>query len=327
MTRTLILGRDRVGICPLYYAEADGWLLWGSEIKALLASGLVAARPDPRGIDHLFTFFCAGTTRTFFEGVKSLPPGHFLKVRDGRVTPARYWDLDFPDAGDERRLDDPTPAGRRARGPARSRPSSAGCAATCRSSATSAAGLIRRSCSAFAAGSAASRSRRSRSGSTRRGPTSAPTRPRPRRCWARRLTTVTMDRAKIADDVSRADPGRRGTGPRYLVRGPAAAGAVGPRARVQGRPDRRGGRRGAGRLRLVQDAGDPRRRHPAHRPRPASARSRKLLMSSRRRRPASACPRAGHRRRPPRSARPLRADLPGEARVLFERHVAAAGRP
>src|SRR3954447_26109275 len=56
--RTLILGRDRVGICPLYYTEADGWLLWGSEIKALLASGMVNARADVRGIDHLFTFFC-----------------------------------------------------------------------------------------------------------------------------------------------------------------------------------------------------------------------------------------------------------------------------
>ena len=108
-TGTLILGRDRVGICPLYYAQADGWLIWGSEIRALLASGLVAARPDHRGIDHFFTFFGAGTTRTFFEGVKSLPPGHFLKVRDGRLTLHRYWDLDFPDAGCERRLDDPTP--------------------------------------------------------------------------------------------------------------------------------------------------------------------------------------------------------------------------
>ncbi|MFI5461524.1 MAG: asparagine synthase (glutamine-hydrolyzing), partial [Isosphaerales bacterium] len=108
-TRTLYLGRDRVGICPLYYTEADGWLLWGSEIKALLASGLVAARPDLRGVDHLFTFFCAGTTRTFFDGVKSLPPGHFLKIRDGRVTQHRYWDLDFPDAGSERRLADPAP--------------------------------------------------------------------------------------------------------------------------------------------------------------------------------------------------------------------------
>jgi asparagine synthase (glutamine-hydrolysing) len=108
-TRTLFLGRDRVGICPLYYAEADGWFLWGSEIKALLSSGLVQAQPDPKGIDHFFTFFSAGTTRTFFQGIKSIPPGHYLKIQDGRVELKKYWDLDFPDAGEERRLDDPTP--------------------------------------------------------------------------------------------------------------------------------------------------------------------------------------------------------------------------
>jgi asparagine synthase (glutamine-hydrolysing) len=107
-TRTLILGRDRVGICPLYYAERDGWLLWGSEIKALLASGMVEGRPDVRGIDHVFTFFCAGTTRTCFENVHSLAPGHFLRVHDGRYTIHKYWDLDFPDRGQERRVDDPT---------------------------------------------------------------------------------------------------------------------------------------------------------------------------------------------------------------------------
>ncbi|WP_435022220.1 asparagine synthase (glutamine-hydrolyzing) [Tundrisphaera sp. TA3] len=107
--RTLILGRDRAGICPLYYIERDGWLLWGSEIKALLASGMVPARPDPKGVDHLFSFFCAGTERTFFEGIKSLRPGHYLKVKDGRVSAHQYWDLDFPDAGQERRLADPTP--------------------------------------------------------------------------------------------------------------------------------------------------------------------------------------------------------------------------
>jgi asparagine synthase (glutamine-hydrolysing) len=106
---TLILGRDRVGICPLYYAEADGWLIWGSEVKAILSSGLVAARPDVRGVDHLFSFFCAGTTRTYFEGIKSLAPGHFLKIQDGRVSTHQYWDLDFPEVGQERRLADPTP--------------------------------------------------------------------------------------------------------------------------------------------------------------------------------------------------------------------------
>jgi asparagine synthase (glutamine-hydrolysing) len=108
-SRTAILGRDRVGICPLYYAQADGWLLWGSEVKALLASGMVPARPDPKGIDLFFNTFCAGTSRTFFDGITSIPPGHYLRVRDGRFELKRYWDLDFPDAGQERRLDDSTP--------------------------------------------------------------------------------------------------------------------------------------------------------------------------------------------------------------------------
>jgi asparagine synthase (glutamine-hydrolysing) len=107
--RTLVLGRDRVGICPLYYTQVDGWLLWGSEIKALFASGLADARPDAKGIDLFFNTFCAGTSRTFFEGIKSIPPGHYLRIRDGRVELKKYWDLDFPDAGQERRSADPAP--------------------------------------------------------------------------------------------------------------------------------------------------------------------------------------------------------------------------
>ena len=100
--RTLILARDRVGICPLYYAERNGWLLWGSEIKALLASGLVSAEPDPKGIDYFFNFSCASTTRTFFSGIKSLPPGHYLQVKNGRIELHQYWDFDFPEMGQER---------------------------------------------------------------------------------------------------------------------------------------------------------------------------------------------------------------------------------
>jgi len=108
--RTLYLARDRMGICPLFYAEQDGWLLWASEIKALLASGLVDPRPDVRAINHFFTFICPGTTRTCFEGVKPIAPGHYLRIRDGRVELRQYWDLDFPDAGEERRYADPRPA-------------------------------------------------------------------------------------------------------------------------------------------------------------------------------------------------------------------------
>jgi asparagine synthase (glutamine-hydrolysing) len=103
----LILGRDRIGICPLYYTIADGWLLWASEIKSLLATGLVTPKPDLKGIDHLFNFFCAGSVRTFFEGIKLIPPGHYLCVKDNQIKIHQYWDLNFPDAGDERKVKNP----------------------------------------------------------------------------------------------------------------------------------------------------------------------------------------------------------------------------
>ncbi len=109
--RTIFLARDRVGICPLHWSQQGDWLYFGSEVKALLASGGVPAVADPRGLDHIFTFFAMGTRRTMFEGVQSVLPGHYLKIafrRDGKrteVSEHRYWDFDFPDAGDE---DDPT---------------------------------------------------------------------------------------------------------------------------------------------------------------------------------------------------------------------------
>ena len=271
-TRTLILGRDRVGICPLYYTEVDGWLLWGSEIKALLASGLVAARPDPRGVDHLFTFFCAGTTRTFFEGITSLPPGHFLKIRDGRVTQHRYWDLDFPDAGYERRLDDPTPlvdeleallqqsVERRLR------------------SDVPVVSYISGGLDSTVVLGFCSRQRGEPIPAFTIGLDKAGPDERAHSTEAARVLGSPLDHGhhgSVGDrrHVSRADPRGRGTGARYLVRGPLAPGPVGPPAGIQGRADRRRGRRGPGRLRLVQDAENPRLHHRPHRARARSARS------------------------------------------------------
>ena len=66
----LTLGRDRFGICPLYWTRQGDWLLFASEIKALLASGMVPARPDRRGIDHIFTFAAMPGPITCFEGVQ-----------------------------------------------------------------------------------------------------------------------------------------------------------------------------------------------------------------------------------------------------------------
>jgi asparagine synthase (glutamine-hydrolysing) len=108
-TRTLLLGRDRAGIDPLYYTQQDGWLLWGSEIKGLLASGMVEAAVDVCGIDYFFNHFCMPAPRTCFKGIQLLPPGHYLRVRNGNISCHQYWDLDFPDSGTEkrfRRIDD-----------------------------------------------------------------------------------------------------------------------------------------------------------------------------------------------------------------------------
>ncbi len=110
-----ILGRDRFGICPLYWTRQihDGgeWLLFASEIKALLASGLVDPKPEPRGLNHLFTFFSLPGPYTCFQGIFALTPGHYLKIQwsegntPARVSEHTYWEMDFPDQGDEDRRD------------------------------------------------------------------------------------------------------------------------------------------------------------------------------------------------------------------------------
>lgn len=102
--RELVLARDRFGICPLYWTMQDGWLLFASEIKGLLASGLVPARPDPRGIDHIFTFSALPGPITCFEGIQLLPPAGYLRITPGESNPiseGAFWKMDFPDLGQE----------------------------------------------------------------------------------------------------------------------------------------------------------------------------------------------------------------------------------
>lgn len=107
--RTLFLGRDRFGIAPLYWTRQGDWLLFASEIKGLLASGLVPARPDLRGIDQLFSFSAIPGPVTCFEGIRLLPPAHRLRIDadHGDIDERAYWKMDFPDAGQERDTNDP----------------------------------------------------------------------------------------------------------------------------------------------------------------------------------------------------------------------------
>src|SRR5947199_2336389 len=108
--RQLQLGRDRFGIAPLFWTRQNDWLLFASEVKGLLASGMVPARPDRRGIDHVFTFSAVPGPRTCFEGVQLLPPGHFLRIapamgntKSPSIEERAFWEMDFPDRGGEER--------------------------------------------------------------------------------------------------------------------------------------------------------------------------------------------------------------------------------
>lgn len=114
----LILARDRFGICPLFWTRqtnSDGdWLLFASEIKALLASGMVEAKPDVRGLNQIFTFFANPGPMSCFAGIQMIRPGHYLSVplrasqkRSPQIQETAFWQVDFPDQGEERD-DNPT---------------------------------------------------------------------------------------------------------------------------------------------------------------------------------------------------------------------------
>jgi asparagine synthase (glutamine-hydrolysing) len=96
-SETLMLARDRLGIKPLYYAEAAGRWIFASEIKALRASGLV---PAPVNRVALAAFLRLGSVpgpMTAFEGVHELPPATILTIdRAGRDTLRRYWEIPAP---------------------------------------------------------------------------------------------------------------------------------------------------------------------------------------------------------------------------------------
>lgn len=93
----LLLARDRFGKKPLHYAVRERQLVFGSEIKALLAAEPGLADLDPEGLLNFFYFGYIPDPLTAFRRIQKLPPGHLLEFADGRVRVRRYWNL--PDYG------------------------------------------------------------------------------------------------------------------------------------------------------------------------------------------------------------------------------------
>ena len=87
----LFLARDRLGIKPLYHAHDGDRLLLASQVKALLATGLVAPRLSLAGLRTYLAYGAVSEPLTAIEGISALPAGHTGVFRSGRLTIARYW--------------------------------------------------------------------------------------------------------------------------------------------------------------------------------------------------------------------------------------------
>ncbi len=88
---TLVLARDRIGKKPLYYSQVGDRLLFGSELRTLLADPAVPTEIDVEAIDQYLTYQFILAPHTILRAVKRLPAGHCLIVERGRMRLERYW--------------------------------------------------------------------------------------------------------------------------------------------------------------------------------------------------------------------------------------------
>ena len=103
---SLFLARDRVGIKPLYYTLTNECLVFASEIKAILADPSIERQIAPEMIDRLLTFLYVPGEETLLKGIRKLPPGHYLMVKDGKAIVEQYWDLSFAEPSEPKSLKD-----------------------------------------------------------------------------------------------------------------------------------------------------------------------------------------------------------------------------
>jgi asparagine synthase (glutamine-hydrolysing) len=93
--QSLFLVRDRVGIKPLYYANLGKALVFGSEIKALLADPDVTCEIELQSVDKFLTHLCLPGRETLWKGIYKLEPGNYLFAKNGNIKIKQYWDLHY----------------------------------------------------------------------------------------------------------------------------------------------------------------------------------------------------------------------------------------
>ena len=93
--RRLLLARDRVGKKPLFYASNNNRVVFGSELKAILAAGAVSRDLDNQGVSDYFALGYIPAPKTVYRSIRKVRPGHYLVFERGQVRENCYWDLSF----------------------------------------------------------------------------------------------------------------------------------------------------------------------------------------------------------------------------------------
>jgi len=92
--KKLYLIRDHAGIKPLFYQRDDRYFRFGSEIKAILVDNRVPRKPSLQALHDFLTFDYMPGPQTAFEGIRKLPPGHWMSIdREGEINIQRYWNV------------------------------------------------------------------------------------------------------------------------------------------------------------------------------------------------------------------------------------------
>lgn len=91
--KRLFMARDRFGEKPFFYSQQDGVFIFGSEIKALIATGLVKTELDRTSLDNYLALYFIPPWRSIYSGITPLPPAHRAVFENGTLRVEKYWSI------------------------------------------------------------------------------------------------------------------------------------------------------------------------------------------------------------------------------------------
>ena len=94
--RVLHICRDRLGVKPLYYADHDGTILFASELRSILASGMIPRRLEPSAVADYLSFQSFGFPNSPISGIRQLEAGSWMRVSATGIETRRYWSVTDP---------------------------------------------------------------------------------------------------------------------------------------------------------------------------------------------------------------------------------------